>query len=131
MKKQKIKSPFSFKLNFSKTNQWKDGSHPLCLVVRKDDLRKIISLRASAFPEQWNDETQRFDIDKRKTNLHPDRLQLNVWLNEVEGRCNEILKDFYDKKTDWTLNQFEAALLNKSKKTGVESYFLQHIDKLV
>ena len=130
MKAQKTKSPFSFKLNFSKTNQWKDGSFPLCLVVRKDDQRKIISLRASAFKEQWNDETQRFDVDKRKTNLHPDRVLLNVWLNEVEGRCYEILKDFEKNRTDWTLNQFEQAFLNKSKKTGIESYFLQHIDKL-
>ena len=90
-------------------------------VKKRDGTREIKS--------QWNDTYQRYELDGRKE-LHPDREKLNTWLDELSGRCDDIIKDFEKNKTDWTLNQFENAFLNKSKKTGVESYFLQHIDKL-
>ncbi len=129
-KELKNKVPYSFKLNKSKVNQWKDGSYPVCLVVRKDDLRKIIFLGYSALPDQWDNDTQRYKMDKRRKDLHPDREENNTWLNKKATDCERILKDFDERRIDWTLNQFEEAVMNKSKKTGVEAYFNKHIEKL-
>lgn len=121
---------FSFKLNGFRDHIKKDGSYPIVLIVRKNGLRKMLVLGLSAFPEQWNEGLQRFEMDKRKKNLHPDRDKNNRWLDEQSTKCENLIKDFDKNKTDWTLNQFEQSFLNKSKKTGIEQYFLQHIEKL-
>ena len=133
---------YSFKLDAAEGHRLKDGSYPVALVIRKEKQRKMIYLGISAailearkkdgskeIKSQWNETYHRYELDGRKE-LHPDRFKLNGWLDELSGRCEELLKDFDKKKVDWTLNQFESALLNKSKKTGVESYFSEHIDKL-
>ncbi|NEW84555.1 MAG: site-specific integrase [Mariniphaga sp.] len=133
---------YSFKLDTTEAHILKDGSYSLMLVVRKGGQRKTINLGVSAsfvevkkkngvkeIKSQWNESFQRFEVDGRKE-LHPDREKLNLWLNELSGRCDELLKDFDKSKTDWTLNQFEQALLNKSKKTGIEAYFTEYIEIL-
>ena len=121
---------FSFKLNGFRDHIKKDGSYPVVLIVRKDGLRKMLVLGISAIPEQWHEGLQRYDVDKRKKNLHPDRDKNNTWLDEQSTKCENLIKDFDKNKTDWTLNQFEQSFLNKSKMTGIEQYFLQHIEKL-
>ena len=121
---------YSFKIDCSESHLKKDGSNPIMLVVRKEGRRKTIKLGISGIPYQWNDEFQRFEVDNRKKDLHPDRVTLNSWLDKMAARCDELIQDFEKSKTDWTLNQFEQSLLNKSKKTGIEAYFLQYIEKL-
>lgn len=130
---------YSFKINQSDSHKKTDGSYPVMLVIRKDNRRKTINLGISAtlsiskrneIESQWDEKAQRYETDKRKKNLHPDREKNNKWLNELDVRCNDIIKEFEKNKTDWTLSQFEQALLNKSKKSGIEAYLLQHIEKL-
>ncbi|HAQ17765.1 MAG TPA: recombinase [Prolixibacteraceae bacterium] len=132
-------SYYSFKINLSESHKKTDGSFPIMLVVRKDNKRKTINLGISAMmsinkkneiESQWDEKAQRYETDNRKKNLHPDRKKNNEWLNKLDVRCDDIIKDFEKNKTDWTLNQFEQSLLNKSKKTGIEVYFLQYIEKL-
>ncbi len=133
---------YSFKLNSARSHQKADGSYPIMLVVRKDGQRKTINIGLfAAYNEikkrdgsteivsQWNEHFQRYEV-KGKKGLHPDREKFNSMLDERSGRCDDIIKDFEKKRIDWTLNQFEAAFLHKAKKTGVESYFLEHINKL-
>ena len=133
---------YSFKINCSESHRLKDGSYPIMLVVRKNKKRRTLNLGISAsfveikkkdgtkaLKSQWNDKFQRYEIDGRKY-LHPDRVTLNLWLDEISIRCENLIRDFEKSKTDWTLNQFIQSFLNKTKKTGVESYFLQEIEKL-
>lgn len=133
---------YSFKLDTSEGHSLKDGSYPVMLVVRKEGRRKTIYMGASAMfveikkkdgrseiKSQWNEKFQRYEVDGRKE-LHPDRIKLNSWLDEMAGRCDDIITEFEKNKIDWTLSQFEQALLNKSKKSGIEAYFLQFIETL-
>lgn len=121
---------YQIKPYLSKSHEKPDGSFPLILVIRRAGMRKHISLNASCTPEQWNYDYQSFEVDKRRKDLHPDRDKLNDWLLSVKKRVNEILKDYEDSKTDWTLTMFEQEFLNRSKHTGVESYFTSLVSKL-
>ncbi|HZL11677.1 MAG TPA: site-specific integrase [Prolixibacteraceae bacterium] len=130
---------YSFRIDRSEGKILKDGSHPIVLVIRKEGQRKKLYLGISAsyyinankeICSQWNEEFQRYSTDGRKKDLHPDREKNNNWLNEVSVRCDAIINEFEKNRIDWTLNQFEQALLNKSKKTGIEAYFLQFIETL-
>ena len=133
---------YSFRVDATKGKIYKDGSSPITLVIRKEGQRKKLYLGISAsivevkkkdgtkeVKSQWNDKYQRYEVDGRKE-LHPDREALNKWLDELSGRCDDIIKNFEKNKTDWTLSQFEQKYLNKAKKTGVETYFDKHIAKL-
>jgi len=124
------KERFIIKPYVTKWHKKQDGSFPLVLSIRKGGNRKYIFLGSSVLPEQWNEDFQRYEVDKRRKDLHPDRVLLNEWLEEVNKRCNEILKGYAENKIDWTLNQFEQEFLNQSNHTGVEGYFLRHIEKL-
>ena len=135
MKKQN----YNFKLDASETRIRKDGSYPVVLIIRKNDKAKKLALPFTAIPEQWNSEYQLFEVEKWiiqsdgkrvKRYLHPDREQNNKALNVYDKRCEDVLKDFFEKRIDWTLNQFEQAVLNRTEKKGVEQYFNQHIEKL-
>ncbi len=121
---------YSFKLDFYEGHELKDGSYPVMLVVRKDNRRKTVNLGISAMPEQWDKSFQRYHVDKRKKSLHLDRDKLNKWLNDKDRLCNDIIKDFEEKKIDWTLNQFKDAFLNSQKNTSVEGFFYEYIEKL-
>lgn len=145
---------YSFKLDYYDSHKLKDGSYPVLLVVRKDNKRKTINLPCSAMifdngeerwivdkasnrkvwnskvKTQWNFDFQRYEVDKRRKDLHPDKEKLNTWLDELSGRCDKVIEEFQANKIDWTLSQFEQALLNKSKRSGIESYFRTHIELL-
>lgn len=126
----KAKKNYYFKLDASGTRIQKDGSYPVVLLIRKDGKTKKLAIRLTALPDQWDNDTQRYKMDKRRKDLHPDREKNNEWLDKKSGDCSDIIRDFEEKKIDWTLNQFEQAVLNKSKKTGVEAYFDKHIERL-
>lgn len=129
-----------FALDAYEGHEVKDGAYPVILYVKKDNKRKSITLpMITALVGQWNNKYQRFELDKKlrdpnndkkKIVLHPDRELNNNTLDVYSKRCDDIIADFYDKKIDWTLNQFVQAFLNKSEKKGIEQYFLQHIEKL-
>ncbi|MDP3435599.1 MAG: site-specific integrase, partial [Bacteroidota bacterium] len=135
---------YSFKLDNYQGHELKDGSYSVVLVVRKENKRKTINLGISAtyveikkrdgtteIKSQWSDESQRYRTGRKDDkSLHPDRETLNSWLDEISVRSNDLIKDYEKNKMDWTLNQFKDTLLNKSKKTGIEPYFLQYIEKL-
>ncbi|HET6556030.1 MAG TPA: site-specific integrase [Prolixibacteraceae bacterium] len=130
---------YSFKIDRSKEKVLKDGSFPIALVIRKEGQRKKIYLGLSAneylnekkeLISQWNDKFQRYETDRRKKDLHPDRDKNNDWLNKLSIRCKDVIEDFDKNRIDWTLNQFEQALLNKSKKSGIEAFLLQYIERL-
>ncbi|MEI6140116.1 MAG: site-specific integrase [Mariniphaga sp.] len=129
-----------FALDAYEGHEVKDGAYPVILYVKKDNRRKSITLPLiTALNGQWNNKYQRFELDKKlrdpnndkkKIVLHPERVLNNIALDMYAKRCDEIIEDFYEKKIDWTLNQFVQAFLNKSEKKGIEQYFLQHIEKL-
>lgn len=138
------KNKFAFVLDSAEGHKLKDGSYPIALVIRKDGRRKIIGTGLSAHLKevkskdgkieilsQFNKSFQRYETDGRKSDLHPDRIINNQWLANMEARCEAVLFEFEKTKTDWTLNQFEMALLNKSKQTSVEDYFQEFINKLL
>lgn len=130
---------FSFKIDHSEGKKLKDKTSPVTLVIRKEGQRKKIYLGISVasninkrneIESQWDEKAQRYETDKRKKELHPDRDKNNSWLNELSVRCENIVEEFEKNRIDWTLNQFEQAFLNKTKKTGIEAYFLEYIKRL-
>jgi len=121
---------YQIKPYLSKSHEKPDGSFPLILVIRRAGMRKHISLNASSTTEQWNYDYQAYAVDKRRKDLHPDRDKLNDWLLSVKKRVSDILKEYEDSKTDWTLTMFEQEFLNRSKHTGVEGFFSNVIEKL-
>lgn len=133
------KQNYYFKLDASDTRLRKDGSYPVVLLIRKEGKTKKLALPFTAIPEQWNNEFQLFEVEKWivssdgtkvKRYLHPEREKNNKALKIYDKRCEDVLKDFFEKKIDWTLNQFEQAVLIRTEKKGVEQYFNQHIIKL-
>lgn len=124
------KKNYYFKLDASKTRVQKNGSYPVVLLIRKDGKTKKLAIRLTALLDQWDNDTQRYKMDKRRKDLHPDREKNNDWLNKKADDCDKILRDYDERKIDWTLNQFEQSLLNRSKKAGVKAYFDKHIDRL-
>jgi integrase len=125
-----MKKYIGFKLVGGERNIRKDGSFPVCLIVRKADSRKVIFTGLSAFPEQWNAKFQLYEVDTRKKKLHPDREKFNSWLSEKKNLCEDIIKEYDKNRTDWTLTMFEQDFLNRSKHTSVETYFSGLISKL-
>ncbi len=124
------KESFLIRPYSSKGHEKSDGSYPLVLSIRRNGKRKYIFLGTSATKEQWNFDDQIYSTDKRRKDLHPDRVSNNEWLADVKSRCREILKEFEKNRVDWTLNQFEQSFLNKSNRTGVEGFFLKYIESL-
>ena len=133
------KQNYYFKLDASDSRLRKDGSYPVVLLIRKEGKTKKLALPFTAIPEQWNNEFQLFEVEKWivssdgtkvKRYLHPEREKNNKALKIYDKRCEDVLKDFFEKKIDWTLNQFEQAILIRTEKKGVERYFNQYIDKL-
>lgn len=102
----------------------KRGAYPISLKIAKNKERKFLETGLKAEPEQWNKDTQRFVQDKK---VVPNFKELNLRLSELEVKLNKIVRDFEITETDWTLNQFEEAFLNKSAKGNVKEY----VEKLV
>jgi integrase len=104
-----------------------NGEFSVFLRITKDRKVKYISLGISAFPEQWDEPFGRFNVKKKKGFLlHPDFIENNALLNAQETKAKDIIDEFERNKIGWTLNQFEEAFLNRSKKGKVKP-FLENI----
>jgi integrase len=128
-----------FAIDNGKGHELKDGSCAIVLHVKKERQRKMITLKLTAMPENWNSELQCFFLKAQKvkkknyefiSKLHLDRKNNNTWLDTKKVECDQIIDDFDAAGIDWTLNQFEAKFLNIEKKTGVEAYFTKTIEEL-
>ena len=102
-----------------KYDKSKDGSHPITLRVTKNGLRKYIGLNLSAKTEQWNVEFSQYKKDRR---INPDHEKSNAFLSSQITKADTIINDFERSNVDWTLNQFELAFLNHSKKDTVKNH---------
>lgn len=110
-----------------KSTTLKDGSNPIVLRITKNRLRKYFSLDLSATSNQWNQEYFQFKKDKR---INPDYEKNNAFINSQLTKAQNVIDDFERKNIDWTLNQFEDAFLNRSKKGKVKPFFENIIDTL-
>jgi len=100
------------------------GEFSVFLRITKDRKVKYISLGISALPEQWDEQFGRYNEKKKKGILvHPDFVENNAFLNVQEIKAKDVIDDFDRNKIDWTLNQFEEAFLNRSKKGKVKPFF--------
>jgi len=104
-----------------------DGSYPVSIRITKERISKFIRTGLDATPEEWNENQERFVSNKK---LVPDYKLLNAKLAEYEARVNAVVRDFEYNKIDWTLNQFEDAFLNHTKKEKIYDYFVNHIKVL-
>jgi len=104
-----------------------DGSHPIVLRVTKNRIRKFISLGISSKPEKWSKE---FSLLKKDKRINPDYEVQNNFITTQLLRAKDIINDFDKQKKDWTLNQFEEAFFNYSKKGKVKPFFEKLINDL-
>lgn len=104
-----------------------DGTSPICLRIAKNGQKKFIGLNTYATPNQWDENYGRFIKDKR---VNPNHDKYNAYLNEQETKAEKIIKEFESNKIDWTLNQFEEAFLNHSKKGKIQPFMLNLISTL-
>ena len=102
----------------------KDGTQPIKLRVTKNGQRLYIGLNISAKPNQWNDDFSQFIKDRR---LNPEHEKLNAFLSSQIAKADTIINDFDRSNVDWTLNQFETAFLNHSKKGKIKPYLVNNI----
>jgi integrase len=101
-----------------------NGEFSVFLRITKDRKVKYISLGISALPEQWDEQFGRYNEKKKKGILvHPDFVENNAFLNVQEIKAKDVINDFDRNKIDWTLNQFEEAFLNRSKKGKIKPFF--------
>ena len=117
-----MKKNISFKLwvgNKYKTNY----GYTIWLKVEKDRDRRIYSTGLSAYPHQWDRENECFISDKRTPKLHPDRVRNNEWLLMKKADIIRILREFEEKRIDWTVAQFEAAYFNYAARGMIGSFF--------
>ena len=105
----------------------KDGTQPIKLRVTKNGQRLYVGLNISAKPEQWNVEFSQFKKDRR---LNPEHEKLNAFLSSQIAKADTIINNFDRSNVDWTLNQFESAFLNHSKKGKIKPYLQNHIETL-
>jgi len=103
-----------------KSTVLKNGANPIVLRVTKNRQRKFISLNLSANPNQWNEEYSQFKKDKR---INPDYEKNNTFISTQLLKAKDVIDEFDRNKIDWTLNQFEEAFLNRSKKGKVKPFF--------
>ena len=104
-----------------------DGTSPICLRIAKNGQKKFIGLNTYATPNQWDENYGRFIKDKR---VNPNHDKYNAYLNEQETKAEKIIKEFESNKIDWTLNQFEEAFFNHSKKGKIQPFMLNLISTL-
>ncbi|MFI3320114.1 MAG: site-specific integrase [Rikenellaceae bacterium] len=119
----------TFKMWITEKYHYKDG-YAIWLVVRRNGKRKVLSIGLFAEPNQWDEQGQRFVTDKRVSNLHPDRLALNLWLEQKKVEIQRICSQFESDKIDWTVNQFETAFFNYSLKGKIKEYTTTLIQNL-
>ncbi len=68
--------------------------------------------------------------DKKQKEENEQRKRYNYLLNCHRLRAQEIIESFQRENTDWTLNQFADAFLNKSKQGKIKVYMENHIKTL-
>lgn len=110
-----------------KSTKLKDGSHPIVLRITKNRIRKFISLGLSANEKQWSNE---FDMFKRDKRINPNYEQHNAFITAQLTKTKDIIDEFQRKRIDWTLNQFEEAYFNYTKKGKVQAFFENEIKNL-
>lgn len=110
-----------------KSTTLKNGAHPVVLKITKNRVRKYFSLNISSSVEQWNYEYSFFKKDKR---INPDYEKHNKYISLQVLKAQEIIDDFNRNKIDWTLNQFEEAFFNHSKKGKIQPFMLNLISTL-
>jgi len=108
-------------------NERKDGKCSVSLRITRDRQRKYLKTGLFASPEQWDDKQGRFINNKK---IEPKCREFNAILSEMEAKTIMVMRDFEFKSIDWTLNQFEDAFLNQSKKGKIYDYFTNHIQIL-
>jgi integrase len=108
-------------------NTGKDGKTAVTLRMTKNRKRKYIRTGLKATSEEWDTEQERFVSDRK---LVPNFKQYNCKLSALETRINLVIRDFETTNTDWTLNQFEDAFLNRSSKGHVKEFILRHVSML-
>ena len=118
----------SFKFSLYTGNASQKGC-PIKLVVRKNNERKIIALNLYAYPNQWDEELQRYKTGRNKE-LHSDRNKNNEYLSRKEVQILDMISEFDRLKIDWTLNQFEEMFLHKSHQGNVNDFFTNLITDL-
>ncbi len=108
-----------------------NGENSVFLRVTKDRKVKYLSLGISALPEQWDEQFGRY-YEKRKKGVlvHVNSIENNAFLNVQESKAKDVIDEFNRNKIDWTLNQFEEAFLNRSKKGKVKTFFESQIKNL-
>jgi len=104
--------------------------YPIKMVIRKDTRRKVFSLNLFAELHQWDDKSERFNLDGRTKGLHPERIQNNAFLNRISTQAYDIIDDFEKNHVDWSVNQFQDRFVNLSKKGKIEPYFESVISTL-
>ena len=120
MAKKKI---WNYKLVTEFDKMLKDGTYPIVIRINLNGQRKQIALGISAAPEQWDSSQGRYSTDKRKkTNLHPDTVINNAWLSEKEVLMNDIIDESEKSRKAYTVNQIEAAFLNRPQQARVSKY---------
>ncbi len=108
-------------------NERKDGTLSVSLRITKDRKRKYFRTGLVSKPEQWDEEQGRYISNKK---IEPKFKEYNAKLSELEVKVNTVVRDFEFKQIDWTLNQFEDAFLNQSKKGKIYDYLVNHIKTL-
>lgn len=116
-----------FKILLYRSNKRRNGSYPVYLRITLKNKTKYIDLKLSATDEQWNTDADRFKKDRR---VNPEHEKYNALLNHYEERKNDILKQFAERRINWTLSQFEEEFLGMSKEGRLYDYFEKRIDEL-
>ena len=104
-----------------------DGSYPISIRITKERKSKFIRTGLDTTTEEWDEKQERYVCNKK---LVPEYKLLNAKLAELEVRINSVVRDFEYSRIDWTLNQFEDAFLNHTKKEKIYDYFINHIQIL-
>jgi len=120
----KIQDMASYKFVLFSGSKRMDGSYPISIRITKERKSKFIKTGLDAMPKEWDEKQERFICNKK---LVPDYKLLNAKLAELEARINLVVRDYEYNRTDWTLNQFEDAFLNHTKKGKIYDYFVNHI----
>ncbi|MDL2208906.1 site-specific integrase [Parabacteroides sp. OttesenSCG-928-J18] len=144
MGKQKLNRGHSFKLFRELSN----GEYTIAMVLRINGQRCIISLPFSATISQWDEATQRYIDDntarsliknsalplgERKlllSQLHPDRMKNNLYLDRKSNELNDIIDDFERRKVPYTANMVKERLFTVISSASVEKYLVSQIGML-
>jgi integrase len=103
--------------------------------VTKDAQRKYFAMKMFADDSEWDAQNECFIVlkDVRSESRKADnerKKKYNHILNRFRFQAQEVIDDFQRERTDWTLNQFAEAFLNKGKQGKVRAYWESHIKTL-